>query len=259
MKRTTFFVLLLALELSLPGQNLVQNPGFDSWLSVAKPAGWVHIENCTKDSADFMSASFSCRHTGGKTTVSDLGQTINVSAGKTYMLSFHYRTAANSTGNGARIWCYWKDISGTNLSDPQSDAVLRPSAYLKSQAWKQFSITVVAPANATAFYLEVRTYSNCTTNWDDFEFKETTGTSIKEDCLAEWKIFPNPASDFITINCIDGYDLVEIYGINGMRIRTWQISGQSVSRLSVSDLPGGIYYITIRSSGKFTSKLFIKS
>jgi hypothetical protein len=30
-------------------QNLIINPGLESWGKVNKPAGWTHIENCLKD------------------------------------------------------------------------------------------------------------------------------------------------------------------------------------------------------------------
>ena len=73
--------------------------------------------------------------------------------GKSYSFSFFYKTVTTGTGNGCRLWCYWKDNGGNNFTDPATDAILRPSKYLKSDTWQQLSINITAPAEAAAFYL----------------------------------------------------------------------------------------------------------
>ncbi|TAL60018.1 MAG: hypothetical protein EPN88_16455, partial [Bacteroidetes bacterium] len=82
MKRAIFFVLLPVLELSIFSQNLVINPGFEDWGKINKPIGWTTAQNCLKDSITVQSGAYSCMHSGGATTTSYLGQTINVLPGK---------------------------------------------------------------------------------------------------------------------------------------------------------------------------------
>ena len=106
MKRTTFFVLLLSVELTLISQNLVVNPGFETWEKTIKPSGWTTTQNCLKDSVYIKTGSYSCRHSGGTSTAKYLGQTVGVVPGKQYNLSFYYKTEITGTGNGCRIWCY---------------------------------------------------------------------------------------------------------------------------------------------------------
>jgi hypothetical protein len=179
MKRAVIFVLLLSMELIVHSQNLVANPGFEKWQTITRPEGWSVTQNCQKDSVSFQSGIYSCLHFGGTTSAKYLGQTIPVIPRKQYRLSLLYKTAVTGTGNGCRIWCYWKDEAGNSITDASTDDILRPSKYLKSDTWQPFSTEVIAaPSNAASFYLEVRTYQNSITNWDDFVFEEyiTAGT-----------------------------------------------------------------------------------
>jgi hypothetical protein len=258
MKRITFFVLLLLWELTPSAQNLVINPGFDSWISVTKPSGWVHVENCIKDSAFFNSGDYSCKHSGGVSGSSDLGQTISVSAGKRYTLSLFYKTVITSTGNGARIWCYWKDIAGNSIADQASDAILRPSGYFKSDTWKQFSITVSAPPEAASFYLEVRTYTNSVTYWDDFVFEENISTFNPEEKYPGIIIYPNPVSDYLTISNIQNIKRIEITNLTGKTFRSLGFSGETKVTIPVSGIPDGIYIINMQSGDKHLSRKFIR-
>jgi hypothetical protein len=258
MKRITFFVLLLTMELTLFCQNLVVNPGFDTWLSVTKPTGWVHIENCAKDSSVVFSSNYSCKHSGGASTTSDLGQTINVLPGKKYSLSFYFKTVATLSGKGARIWCYWKDAAGNSITDQSTDAVLRPSGYLKSDGWQQFSITVSAPSSAASFYLEVRTYTNSIAYWDDFVFEENLATLNSEEKLTDIKIYPNPVGDYLIISNIRNLQHINIQSLAGINVWASGFSGETIVTIPVSGFVDGLYLMSIRTSDKLITRKFVK-
>lgn len=68
MKRAIFFVLFLSMELLSFSQNLIVNPGFETWEKINKPVGWTTTQNCLKDSVCINSGNYSCRHEGGTTT-----------------------------------------------------------------------------------------------------------------------------------------------------------------------------------------------
>jgi len=258
MKRALFFVLLLLQGHILMSQNLALNPGFEAWSKLNKPFGWTHVENCLKDSLNVNSGSYSCKHTGGTTSTSDLGQTISVSPGKDYTLSLFFRTVIISTGNGARIWCYWKDASGNSISDPASDEILRPSKYLKNSSWELFAITAKAPENAASFYLEVRTYPNSITFWDDIVFEETVATMIDEKRLPEVRIFPNPATNQLTIRDPLNLQHIDIICLAGIIVWSEEFNGETEVTISVADLPDGIYHVRIRTSAGFYTRKIIK-
>ncbi len=251
-------MLISAFRIALFSQNLVVNPGFESWEKITKPSGWVHAENCLKDSSEVISGLYSCRHTGGATTTSDLGQTIPISSGSEYSLSFFYKTDITSTGNGVRIWCYWKNADGSSITDPVTDAVLRPSKYLKSSTWEQFSLNIVAPSEAVAFYLEVRTYPNCAAYWDDFVFAETITTGVTERTDLLPVIYPNPAISILSITNTQAMHHIDIMSISGINIWSADLNGENTYTVPVDRLPVGIYIIRIQTSSKTITRTFIK-
>ena len=201
MKRVIFFVLFTSISLISFAQNLVLNAGFELWEKSNKPAGWTTTQNCLKDSVNVKSGSYSCRHEGG---TKYLGQTLPIVPDKQYRLTFFYKTVITGSGNGCRIWCYWKNSEGINMTDSPTDDILRPSKYLKSDTWQQFSADFAAPAGAFSFYLEVRTYQNSVAYFDDFVFEENVATYLAQEKHSDIKIYPIPASDFLNISNVSG-------------------------------------------------------
>jgi hypothetical protein len=260
MKRITLFVLPLFMGLNLYSQNLVVNPGFESWEKITKPAGWVHVESCLKDSAFVVSGKYSCQHSGGATSTNDLGQTIPVSPGTEYTLSLYFRTVLTSSGNGARIWCYWKNSGGTSITDPSTDAILRPSKYMKSDSWQQFSIKATAPASAVEFYLEVRTYPNSITYLDDIVFEESITTDNPEEKIRTLIIYPNPAHENLVINNIPHLQHIDILDLKGTIVMTSGFRGETTATIPLAGLHDGLYIIRIVTCDRvFVRKFILKA
>jgi hypothetical protein len=259
MKRVIFFVLLVTTSITSISQNLLVNPGFEIWDKVNKPTGWTHVENCIKDSTVFNSGKYACMHSGGTSATSDLGQTVSVSPGKQYSLSLYYRTAISTSGNGARIWCYWKDGLGNSINDPLTDAILRPSKYLKSDSWQLFSITITSPAQAVSFYLEVRCYPNSMVYWDDLIFEETVTTGNNETLLLQPEVYPNPASNNLTISNIHNLQHIVIQSITGTIVWSSSFEGEESVTISVAGLADGLYMIKLLTSDKTIIRKFIKN
>lgn len=258
MKKDIVFILLLMVSSVCPAQNLVSNPGLEVWEKPTRPSGWNHVEKCTKDSAEVHSGRYSCKHSGGTSTTSDLAQSIPVSAGIDYTLSLFYKTGTPSDGKGSRIWCYWKDPENNSISDPETDPVMRPSEYLESSVWRQFSINVRAPAGAVAFWLEVRTNSNSLMYWDDFVFGETVIVSAPgpENAVAE--VFPLPANDAITLRNIGGSDRAELIDHMGNIILTTDTRGMNETHLHMTGFKKGIYFLRVHYPGRITVLKVVK-
>src|ERR1035437_7598112 len=196
MKRAIFFVLLTVVSLLSFAQNLVINPGFETWEKSNKPAGWTTAQNCLKDSDNIKSGSYSCRQDGG---TKYLGQSLSIVPGKRYMLSFFYKTVITGSGNGCRTWCYWKDAEGNNLTDVSTDDILRPSKYLKSDRWQQFSVDLAAPACASSFYIEIKNNKNCFFFFSFFGFKKNFNIFFKKKKIKKKKNFPSPPNYLLKI------------------------------------------------------------
>jgi len=257
MKRALIFVLLYAIEQTLSSQNLVVNPGLVNWQNTSKPSGWIHSENCLKDSVNVYSGNYSCQHSGG-TTTSDLGQVIPITPGKEYSLSAFYKTVVTSSGNGARIWCYWRGSDGSNLTDPATDDILRPSKYMKSDNWNQVSINITAPVEAVAFYLEVRTYPNSVAWWDSFVFEEKVISRSSWMDMSGVKIFPNPAYDYLNISSAGDFQHFDILNSDGVTLISSGVNGNKMISIPVAYLPDGIYFVRLFKFEMVTTKKFIK-
>ena len=258
MKRITLFVLPIFLEFNSFSQNLIVNPGFEIWETAIRPLGWTTVQNCLKDSAYFTTGSYSCKHTGGTSTAKYLGQTLAVVSGKQYNFSFFCKTEISGTGNGCRIWCYWKDAGGNNIADQLTDEILRPSKYMKSSTWQRFSTTVVSPPLAVAFYLEVRTYPNSIAYWDDFNFEENMATYTPEKKLSEIIIYPNPAHHYLNISNVQNLQHIDIQNFAGINKWESSFSGETTVTIPVSELSDGIYILRIMTSGTTLTRKFIK-
>jgi hypothetical protein len=74
-----------------------------------------------------------------------------------------------------------------------------------------------------------------------------------------WSLYPNPASETITIKFIRNItsELVQIYNIMGHLV-TEKIATERTSKLNIEDLPNGIYFIRLKNSPQRILK-FIKS
>jgi hypothetical protein len=129
---------------------------------------------------------------------------------------------------------------------------------MKSDTWQQFSIDFTAPANASYFYLEVRTYQNSIAYWDDFVFEENVSTYDPEEKLSAITIYPNPACDYLIINDLENLQHITIQSLTGTNIWSSDFSGEETVTIPVSRLNDGIYIISIRTSEKRIIRKFIK-
>lgn len=258
MKRTIFFVLLLCISHLSRSQNLIINPGFETWSKSGNPAGWTTSINCYKDSVSVNSGKYSCRHEGATSGTKSVGQKLTVSHGKLYRFSFFYITKIIAAEHGCRIWCHWEDAEGKTITDPLTDDILQPSDYMKSESWQKFSVEIAAPMNAEKFSLEVRTYQNSIAHLDNFIFEEiyATVTEYKNGSRAE--IYPNPVQDNLIINNIRNLQQVDIFDFKGTSVWSSHFSGEQMVTIPVSGLSPGVYILKIHSDGEIITGRFVR-
>ena len=85
-------------------------------------------------------------------------------------------------------------------------------------------------------------------------FQQTIGSlSIDNELINEFKVYPNPSNNHISINNISGNFKFEIYTLNGMIIK----EGNYIN-ISISDLENGVYIIKIITDNRIISKRIIK-
>ena len=173
MKKYYFLILILISTFSF-GQELLLNGGFELWDDSTSPTSWSKAESTEQESTIFHGGSFSAKHTGG---TSDISQTVSgIVPGKSYTITIWYKVESGTgDGDDARIWSYWRN-GNSNVTDAASDAALRGpnNAYFDNNGneWTEYKTTVTAPVGVDSFYFEVRTYSGAVVYWDDFSFFE---------------------------------------------------------------------------------------
>lgn len=105
-------------------------------------------------------------------------------------------------------------------------------------------------------------FNNCT---EVYQNLWNIGDGIKENTLSEMKMYPNPASNNVTINLLSketANATIVITGITGQMVYSQNISletGNNQFQLNVSNYPAGFYLVNIRTNtGSTTQKLIIK-
>lgn len=157
------------------GSNLIINGGFEDW-TAALPLAWdnaTYNTGVVKETTIVHSGANSLKQISGGTALK-IQQEVDVVEGKTYVIS--YWVLDNAPKAKSRMWSFW--LAGTtSLADNLAE--LRPDTYSTDNAeWVKVEHTLVAPATATKFRFEVRTYRESTTSdgdpiyYDDFSISE---------------------------------------------------------------------------------------
>ncbi len=87
-----------------------------------------------------------------------------------------------------------------------------------------------------------------------FSYYSYGGMDIKETTNIQNSIFPNPATNLITISNSEAYSQISIYTLRGQLI----LNEKASQELDVSKIPAGTYIIKMLGKDKTTSERFIK-
>lgn len=158
-----------------PSGNLLTNPGFEDW-TADLPTGWdnkTYNTSVSKETTIKRSGNNSVKHTSGSSAVK-LQQEVAIEAGKKYRISYWYLD--NDVNARNRMWSFWLDAGNKTMTD-NADVLRDGAPYSEdSPEWKQFSVELTAPAGATKFRFEVRTYKGTAVGgavyYDDMEISE---------------------------------------------------------------------------------------
>lgn len=91
------------------------------------------------------------------------------------------------------------------------------------------------------------------TGWCNSTSLEPTKIKIKSKLNDEIKIFPNPSYDLITVECDLQLSAIEIFSINGEKVKS---SNSNI--FSIKELKSGIYIVKLISQNFSESKILIK-
>lgn len=84
-------------------------------------------------------------------------------------------------------------------------------------------------------------------------------TDVFTPATGSWKIYPNPAGNYLNISIIDrGFVQVDVFSIDGIKIRSAQVS-ESGNTIDISELKSGIYIIRLALKNGPVIGRFIKN
>lgn len=89
-------------------------------------------------------------------------------------------------------------------------------------------------------------------DYTDAEVTYYVGTTSVNDepVMKTVSVFPNPASNYITIGSLSELSTIKIYDANGTLVRSVETNGISEAKINVNDFAAGTYYPVIISNGK---------
>lgn len=267
MKKITLLLSLIACVAFTQAQNLLVNPSFETW-TAGKPDGWDVPANPSHASAITLVQETAITKAGSnamKLTIDasqnpGFAQLAPITAGKTYTVSVSYYVVAGD-GTDARIWCtfkngdkYWATADWTGNTALQT--LLQGSGKSTSEyftiangTWGTYTVDFVAPANATEFSLECRTYKNSTVIWDDFFFGLAGTMNTNNPNANTFKAIVSGKS--LMLQAVQEGASVEVFSALGSRVLSSTVKN---AKVDISNLSKGLYVVRI---GNQTQKILL--
>ncbi len=149
-------------------------------------------------------------------------------------------------------------ITGTGLTNVLVDSVDSTLIALAEKNWGA-GIVMFGSMTLASFHTPITESRNFRANL--YTYLESNNTlSLSSDLLStEFDVFPNPASDKLTIN-YSGEELIEkvtIFSISGVKVLTQSFENNQT--INLSNLSSGIYLIKFESNKKsITKKIMVK-
>jgi hypothetical protein len=237
-RNQTWLACLLVLLSALPlaAQNILPNPGFETWLDtigVNMPLGWLTSEITRPGSAakttDAHSGSYAVELYSGD-TAAYLTSTSLIQAGASYDFSGFARTSSLLGGSYAITWL---SLLGGFVGTP----VLLPVT--RNTDWHETTRRVTAPDSAVFAIIAFASMPGATVDIDDITFTRVSGGIRGSGRITSQRFYlyptqPNPFSNYAVINyslAVGDVALLRIYDLVGNEVRT----------LSDSYRPAGFY------------------
>ena len=133
-------------------------------------------------------------------------------------------------------------------------------SYLWSTGDTTQSITVSSTAGSLQkITIEVADINGCS-NGDYVNVKFNNCTSIDAASIESFKLYPNPARDYIMIQFTELQDAVDfsIIDMQGHIVYSEKSSNTESKRIDISELATGMYYLVVKNGCHRTQKKFLK-
>jgi hypothetical protein len=153
----------------------------------------------------------------------------------------------------------WKTTYGINMMHPMDQGASMLSYY---GSMGMPTIVVVGGVGHMMFYEKQGFTASDTTNIKNAISLALSTSSISEaEVDKAIKVYPNPASDMITLEFTTPgtSNYVELFNIAGEKVKTIDAGKETRKEISISDLSAGVYFIRYNSGTTVYTKRIIKN
>ncbi|MFN3918372.1 MAG: PKD domain-containing protein [Flavobacteriales bacterium] len=147
----------------------------------------------------------------------------------------------------------------TSTSQNNSGVVWSITENGNTQIYTTSTVMYTFTSNTVEVCIEAFTLANCP---DDYCFTVNTGLSVESLFAKQFMLFPNPASDFITLSYVELLEptMVNVLNLVGQQVKVFTIQPGSVSTIiDIEDLSNGIYILQLTSGTKQATLRFNKA
>lgn len=217
---------------------------------------WAGNLNTLVNKAGYI-YSYTASSTGYKTRIGYINQSVDATANGTVniLLEKFNATFKITDEDGATI--VGANITITNATDGNTDAEGLYSLMDLSDDGTIYDYTITADGKKEITGSIMQDDMNITFDKSiELQMEDDTPSSIETPDNSDYKVYPNPSNTVFNVVAPSG-SVIELYNISGAKVRALN-NTSDVTTINVSDLPKGMYLISIKNSeGKKIEKVQI--
>ena len=259
MKKIFTILGIAAVTTTAFSQELLTNPGFETGL-----APWAAGTSTSYTAPAISTTEF---HTGAQsagytavTATTGFFQNAPVTEGKTYVISFWYKSAGDDSDT--RLWSIYKDGAGAPVyttATTADDSFRTNNGYLASASvWTKYTAEMLAGPLVTNVDVAVRAYNNATVaQFDDFSLMDKATMAVSDVTGFDKQIKMNTNVGNALTVILPARATVNIYTAEGKLVSSNRInSGESIN---TSSLTKGMYIVTVDNGAAKVSRKVMKN
>ncbi len=256
MRKITLFMLAFTLTASFSfGQNLLNNSDFETGAPGDAVPSWSGFKN--RIAVDDITNSQVGQIENGD---GSLFQEFAVTPGETYDVNIDYRWFGGGGAPNASLTMRVKEVGNLSNNLPLNGANNGDGAGFTLDTdldvWKSASFSFQVPAGITAVRLLMfKPNGNKPLNVDNASV--SVNLSTKEFDKFQFKAFPNPVEDVLSITANTKIDKVELFNVLGNKVKTIRLNNQN-NQISLMSLSRGVYMMKTYIQGSVGTYKIIK-
>ncbi|WP_234110392.1 T9SS type A sorting domain-containing protein [Chryseobacterium sp. R2A-55] len=257
-----FTILGISAVALMSAQNLLVNPGFETWTDpLVKPDGWSAMNGGSMETTIVHSGTKSMKLIPvSATTNANIGA-VDVAAAENATYTVSYWVLDNVANSRGRHWIQFRTASA-NITPGAGGAPFQPTTYTTdSPQWVFVTATATSPATTAFLRFDYRVYAQNSIATDPIYLDDV---SLYAGTLAVTDV--NTFDKAVKMNTVVGNELrltlparatVNIYSVDGRLISSNRVNdGESIN---TSNMAKGNYIVTVSDGTATVSRKVIKN